>query len=149
MEITNICCSTSSTEIIHLGRPRPINHNRPLKSSSSSSRSSSRWKSLWKKIMREKRKMGIFECNTVAATQVHLPGYDPKTYAKNFDQGLLWEEEPDLFSRSFSMRFAAPSRLINTSIFNKNNNNNINVINNRSVSDVGHAYHRDIVICVF
>ena len=36
--------------------------------------------------------------------------YDPTTYSKNFDQGMGWEE-PDNLSRSFSARFADPSRI--------------------------------------
>ena len=39
---------------------------------------------------------------------VHVP-YDPYTYSQNFDPGLA--TDPDNVSRSFSARFAVPSRI--------------------------------------
>lgn len=83
--------------------------------------------------MREKRKIRIFDCSTVHPSEVHLPGYDPHTYAQNFDQGLMWDDEPDSLSRSFSMRFAAPTTFKKRSV----------------ITDVGHDHHHDVVICVF
>ncbi|PON36002.1 hypothetical protein PanWU01x14_331630 [Parasponia andersonii] len=62
-----------------------------------------RWKMLWTKIMKEKRK--FFDCSS---SSVHVP-YDPYTYSQNFDQG--WAADPDNLSRSFSARFAVPSRI--------------------------------------
>ncbi|OMO66774.1 hypothetical protein COLO4_30383 [Corchorus olitorius] len=64
-----------------------------------------RWRMLWRKLMREKRK--IFDCSS--STRVHV-SYDPYTYAQNFDQGLM-SADPDDLSRSFSARFAVPSRV--------------------------------------
>ncbi|KAF8025562.1 hypothetical protein BT93_F2411 [Corymbia citriodora subsp. variegata] len=37
--------------------------------------------------------------------------YDPFTYAQNFDQGQTWAD-PDNLSRTFSARFAVPSRIL-------------------------------------
>lgn len=40
--------------------------------------------------------------------------YDPFTYSQNFDQGLNWESaDSDDLSRSFSARFAVPTRIFN------------------------------------
>lgn len=62
------------------------------------------WKVLWLKFKKEKRKM--FE-SAAASSQV---AYDPYTYSQNFDQGFAWDE-PDNVSRSFSVRFADPSKI--------------------------------------
>ncbi|KAK9281323.1 hypothetical protein L1049_004222 [Liquidambar formosana] len=67
-----------------------------------------RWRVLWRKIMKEKKKFFGSHSNLV-----HVP-YDPYTYSQNFDQGSTWAD-PDDLSRSFSARFAVPSR-----IFEKN-----------------------------
>lgn len=40
---------------------------------------------------------------------VQIP-YDVYTYSQNFDQGFA-RDEPDNLSRSFSVRFADPSRI--------------------------------------
>ena len=63
--------------------------------------------------------MRIFDCSAAHNAQVHVPGYDPYTYAQNFDQGLMWNDEPDSLARSFSMRFAAPTRLITTGFLDR------------------------------
>ncbi|XP_061359534.1 uncharacterized protein LOC133303621 [Gastrolobium bilobum] len=64
------------------------------------------WKTLWRKIKKEKRR--FFRSSPV----VHLQ-YDPWSYLQNFDDG--YSTDPDNVSRSFSARFAAPSK-----IFEKN-----------------------------
>ncbi|KAG5009349.1 hypothetical protein AAZX31_07G083300 [Glycine max] len=61
-----------------------------------------RWKVLWMKLKKEKKK--LFES---ASSPLQVP-YDPYTYSQNFDQGTA-KDEPDNFSRSFSVRFADPS----------------------------------------
>ncbi|KAM6585823.1 hypothetical protein CsatB_012825 [Cannabis sativa] len=69
--------------------------------------SGSRWKMLWTKIMKEKKK--FFECtSSSSSSQVHVP-YDFYTYSQNFDQGPA--TYPENVSRSFSARFAVPSRI--------------------------------------
>ncbi|KAK7349174.1 hypothetical protein VNO77_06330 [Canavalia gladiata] len=64
------------------------------------------WKTLWRKIKREKRR--FFRPSPVFHVQ-----YDPSSYLQNFDDGFSMD--PDNVSRSFSARFAAPSK-----IFGKN-----------------------------
>ncbi|KAK6944995.1 hypothetical protein RJ641_026097 [Dillenia turbinata] len=63
------------------------------------------WKVWWRKLLREKRR--LFEPQVGVAFQVP---YDPQSYELNFDQGLMLDE-PDSLSRSFSVRFADPSRI--------------------------------------
>nr|DAD44715.1 TPA_asm: hypothetical protein HUJ06_002945 [Nelumbo nucifera] len=71
---------------------------------SSSHRSTTpRWRVLWRRIMKEKKK--IF----YSSSPLQVP-YDAYSYSQNFDQGSAWTE-PDNLSRSFSARFADPSRI--------------------------------------
>nr|GLL17766.1 hypothetical protein A4A49_08815 [Ipomoea trifida]GMC53551.1 hypothetical protein A4A49_08815 [Ipomoea batatas] len=61
------------------------------------------WRLVWRKIKKEKRRM--FECsNSTRFT------YDPYSYSQNFDQGSFPADSDEL-SRSFSARFAMPSRI--------------------------------------
>ncbi|KAK9102621.1 hypothetical protein Sjap_019875 [Stephania japonica] len=64
-----------------------------------------KWRWFWKRIKKEKRR--IFDYPSSGPSQVP---YDPYTYSQNFDQGTAWTE-PDNLSRSFSARFADPSRI--------------------------------------
>lgn len=64
------------------------------------------WTTFWRKIKREKRR--LFS----ASPAVHAQ-YDPNSYSQNFDDG--YSNDPDNVSRSFSARFAVPSK-----IFEKN-----------------------------
>ena len=66
-------------------------------------RSKPKWITFWKKFRRERKK--IF--SSPVAFQA---SYDPDEYSQNFDQGTGWAE-PDNLSRSFSARFADPSRI--------------------------------------
>ncbi|GMI86153.1 hypothetical protein HRI_002284600 [Hibiscus trionum] len=63
------------------------------------------WRMLWRKLMREKK---MFDCSSGARPSV---SYNPYTYAQNFDQGFMSAADPDDLARSFSARFAVPSRL--------------------------------------
>ncbi|WRX35415.1 hypothetical protein QQP08_027902 [Theobroma cacao] len=84
----------SGTETITLGRSysqRGKDASRP------------KWRTFWKKFRRERKK--IF--SSPVAFQA---SYDPDEYSQNFDQGTGWAE-PDNLSRSFSARFADPSRI--------------------------------------
>jgi len=65
-----------------------------------------RWRKFWRKMKRGKRR--LFR----ASPAVHAQ-YDPNSYSQNFDDG--YSNDPDNLSRSFSARFAVPSR-----IFEKN-----------------------------
>ncbi|KAK3028337.1 hypothetical protein RJ639_037799 [Escallonia herrerae] len=62
------------------------------------------WRLVWRKIKREKRR--LFYCSSSSQFT-----YDPYTYAQNFDQGSSWDGPDELFCRSFSARFAVPSRI--------------------------------------
>lgn len=68
------------------------------------SSASSRWRGLWRRIMKGKRRI----LNSSAPQ--HVP-YDAYSYAQNFDDGSSWIE-PENLSRSFSARFADPSRIL-------------------------------------
>ncbi|KAJ7962980.1 5-methyltetrahydropteroyltriglutamate--homocysteine methyltransferase [Quillaja saponaria] len=63
-------------------------------------------RTLWRKLMNEKKR--LFD----SSTPFHVP-YNPSSYSRNFDDGS-WID-PDNVSRSFSARFAVPSR-----VFEKN-----------------------------
>ncbi|KAJ8479598.1 hypothetical protein OPV22_023325 [Ensete ventricosum] len=63
----------------------------------------SRLRGLWRRIVRGKRRVSISSPNPMRVS------YDPYTYAQNFDEGSA-SVEPDNLWRSFSARFAAPSR---------------------------------------
>ncbi|KAI7980370.1 hypothetical protein LOK49_LG13G00492 [Camellia lanceoleosa] len=100
MDIRHWC--NPGTRSIRLGRRyaelEPANLSVPVRSRRPM------WKLLWRRFLKEKRKM--FD------SSVHMQApYDEDTYAQNFDQGLIWDE-PDGLSRSFSARFADPSRIL-------------------------------------
>ncbi|CAK8574732.1 unnamed protein product [Lathyrus sativus] len=59
-------------------------------------------KTLWRKIKREKKRK-----NFRSSSHVFL--YDPSSYLQNFDDG--YSTDPEYVSRSFSARFAAPSKI--------------------------------------
>ena len=65
----------------------------------------SRWRILWRKFKKEKKK--LFNRSSSLG---HVPSYDPYTYSQNFDHGSMWTD-PDNHCRSFSARFAVPSRI--------------------------------------
>ncbi|GKV03379.1 hypothetical protein SLEP1_g15688 [Rubroshorea leprosula] len=67
-------------------------------------RARARWRIFWTKITREKKK--IF-CSPGATFQ---SSYALDEYSQNFDQEMSWAE-PDNLSRSFSARYANPSRI--------------------------------------
>ncbi|KAJ8773596.1 hypothetical protein K2173_005842 [Erythroxylum novogranatense] len=70
-----------------------------------------RWQVFWRKINREKKK--IFTAPTTTTTNFHA-SYEPDDYFQNFDPGTGWTE-PDNLPRSFSARFADPSRILQKS----------------------------------
>ncbi|XVF34809.1 hypothetical protein REPUB_Repub18cG0090600 [Reevesia pubescens] len=102
MNIRNWCNSGCKT--VCLGRGY---HEIGAVNSSTSTTGSNKvkWKVLWMKFKKEKRR--IFESDHHQVQQVP---YDPYTYSQNFDQGFA-RDEPDNLSRSFSVRFADPSRV--------------------------------------
>ncbi|CAN4086783.1 unnamed protein product [Withania somnifera] len=70
------------------------------------SRSSKRpiWRFLWRKIRKEKRR--VSDCSSSMRFT-----YDPHTYSQNFDDQSSVFAADDELSRSFSARFAVPSRI--------------------------------------
>jgi hypothetical protein len=64
-------------------------------------------KTLWKKIKREKKRRSFRSSSRVFV-------YDPSSYLQNFDDG--YSTDPDNVSRSFSARFAAPSKIFEKNI---------------------------------
>ncbi|TKY60900.1 hypothetical protein E2542_SST18003 [Spatholobus suberectus] len=92
----------NSGRTIQLGKcPSAIEH---VNSPSANGATKLRWKLLWMKLKKEKKK--LFE----SASPFQVP-YDQYTYSQNFDQGTALDE-PDNLSRSFSVRFADPSRVL-------------------------------------
>ncbi|KAF0916088.1 hypothetical protein E2562_000697 [Oryza meyeriana var. granulata] len=71
-----------------------------------------RLRGLWRRILRENKKR-ILLCATgcVPASAAARVPYDAYSYAQNFDDGAAWVE-PENLSRSFSARFAVPSRVL-------------------------------------
>ncbi|XP_061343827.1 uncharacterized protein LOC133289840 [Gastrolobium bilobum] len=100
MDIKSCCNSGNRTRTIQLGC-NEIEHVNCLSATGSPKL---RWKMLWMKLKKEKKK--LFVC----ASPLQVP-YDPYTYSQNFDQGTALEE-PENLSRSFSVRFADPSRVL-------------------------------------
>lgn len=75
-----------------------------------------RLRGLWRKIVREKKRIllcttGCVPVGGSSAVAASREPYDAYSYAQNFDDGAAWVE-PDNLSRSFSARFAVPSRVL-------------------------------------
>ncbi|KAJ7966002.1 Protein kinase, catalytic domain-containing protein [Quillaja saponaria] len=92
--------SNSGTQSIHLGR----SYTQTSYRKSNYDRSKPVWQILWRKIRREKKK--VFSSPSALESS-----YDQEAYSQNFDQGTGWME-PDNLPRSFSARFADPSRIL-------------------------------------
>ncbi|CAI8601188.1 unnamed protein product [Vicia faba] len=80
-----------------------------------------RLKTLWRKIKRERNRR-IFR----TSSPVFL--YDPSSYLQNFDDG--YSTDPDNVSRSFSARFAAPSKFFEKNI--------IQVMDDEDILEINH-----------
>uniref|UniRef100_A0ACD5VG62 Uncharacterized protein n=1 Tax=Avena sativa TaxID=4498 RepID=A0ACD5VG62_AVESA len=89
----------------------------PSAASASASASSrgrgTKLRGLWRKIVREKKRILLCTtgCIPVAPSAPSREPYDAYSYAQNFDDGAAWVE-PENLSRSFSARFAVPSRAL-------------------------------------
>jgi hypothetical protein len=70
-----------------------------------------RLRALWRRVVREKKRILLCSTGCVPAPHRDREPYDAYSYAQNFDDGEAWVEEPDNLSRSFSARFAVPSRV--------------------------------------
>ncbi|KAI4316164.1 hypothetical protein L6164_024170 [Bauhinia variegata] len=94
-----------TSQTIKLGRSYTRPRNRSYSPSSYDS-TKPLWQMIWRKIRGDKRKVfSSSVTNTMEGT------YDAETYSRNFDQGMGWME-PDNLSRSFSARYADPSRIL-------------------------------------
>lgn len=80
--------------------------NMAAAASTSGSKAQSIWRILWRKLQKEKKK--VF-CYYSSSPVVHFT-YDPYAYACNFDKGSMLNDVDDI-SRSFSARFAVPSKI--------------------------------------
>nr|XP_027190284.1 uncharacterized protein LOC101510277 [Cicer arietinum] len=67
------------------------------------------WQKIWRKMKRNKKK--VFNSSSPTSSTVDDGVYDEETYSMNFDQGTGWME-PDNLPRSFSARYADPSRIL-------------------------------------
>ncbi|CAN0907019.1 hypothetical protein LINGRAHAP2_LOCUS24575 [Linum grandiflorum] len=57
--------------------------------------------------------LGAVTCTSATLMQQHQQqAYDADDYSKNFDQGMGWDDSDDYLPRSFSARFADPSRIL-------------------------------------
>ncbi|CAL1373505.1 unnamed protein product [Linum trigynum] len=113
----------ASSTTIYLGRSKSVHHHQSSSSSPAGGGYSRRpagrggniWQALWRKINRRKR--SIFRaatCTSTATVATLHSAYEPEEYSMNFDQGTGWAE-PDNLPRSFSARFADPSRILQRS----------------------------------
>ncbi|KAK7410350.1 hypothetical protein VNO78_01067 [Psophocarpus tetragonolobus] len=92
------------TQNIRLGRSYTKPHYRSY-SPSTYDGTKTVWQMLWRKLKRSSDKKVFSSPTTMDGV------YDPEAYSMNFDQGTGWME-PDNLPRSFSARFADPSRIL-------------------------------------
>ncbi|GAB2219770.1 hypothetical protein Droror1_Dr00007407 [Drosera rotundifolia] len=99
-----MCCSCDPGTL-RLSKSCGFNHAEAVKLmnyGSSSHETATVWKRMiWKRLKLDKKK-GF-------GSTADAPCYNANTYSQNFDHGFVWDE-PDCLSRSFSMRFACPSK---------------------------------------
>ncbi|XP_060211526.1 uncharacterized protein LOC132638770 [Lycium barbarum] len=69
------------------------------------------WKNLWKKWSKEKKEKKKSRLESSRSVHVQVPCYDEYTYSQNFDKGFSLDE-PDHLFKSFSVRYADPSKLL-------------------------------------
>ncbi|KAK1396883.1 hypothetical protein POM88_006746 [Heracleum sosnowskyi] len=82
------------------------------------SKSLPKWKVMWMKLIKEKNKM--FQRSVHNHQQ--QPPYDEYNYSQNFDQGSIADsDEPDILSRSFSVRNCSAFEGIHTKKRNRLN----------------------------
>ncbi|XP_020216282.1 uncharacterized protein LOC109800017 [Cajanus cajan] len=106
MDVKKNCFGSRSqrTQNIRLGRSNTKPHYRSY-SPSSYDGTKTVWQMLWRKLKISDKKKVFDSPNTMDGV------YDQETYSMNFDQGTGWME-PDNLPRSFSARFADPSRIL-------------------------------------
>ncbi|KAL6559874.1 hypothetical protein OROGR_004991 [Orobanche gracilis] len=85
---------------------RFVSYHNPVPSVRRSKAPLSLWTQLWRKMMKREKKITSRSSNPTKSA------YDEYTYSQNFDPGSVWAAvDPDDLSRSFSARFAVPSRI--------------------------------------
>ncbi|KAL8216583.1 hypothetical protein R6Q57_023420 [Mikania cordata] len=87
----------------HKSRSCSLQLGRNYSLKESSFRSEPKWKSFWRKIMKNKKKINKKEM------MCFVYSYNLKEYMQNFDDGFERGND-DVLCRSFSARFANPSR---------------------------------------
>ncbi|CAI9114104.1 OLC1v1014744C1 [Oldenlandia corymbosa var. corymbosa] len=105
------CCGCCCWSRRHSSRDYDRFESDNVKPSRRSSKPSTWTQQLLRKIKREKKRMMESKSN---ATSMRF-SYDPFSYSQNFDQGFTWAD-PDDLSRSFSARFAVPSRIFDKDV---------------------------------
>ncbi|GMN50506.1 hypothetical protein TIFTF001_019665 [Ficus carica] len=107
MEIRKWCSSSHNRRSIRLGQ----DYNSDEFS----------WRVFWSKFKREKIMMRMRKIffHSSAVNPRRLVPYDPCSYSQNFDRGFAWDDHhdhefdgEDNLSRSFSFRFADPSKIL-------------------------------------
>ncbi|KAL8043166.1 hypothetical protein ABFX02_09G100500 [Erythranthe guttata] len=104
----NVCWPRSYSSLRY---DRFVSYNNNMPPLTRSSSKAPIWMQLWRKLKREKKR--IFQCNNNNSNNSSMRfTYDAYSYSQNFDdnQGSVWAD-PDNVSRSFSARFAVPSRI--------------------------------------
>ncbi|XP_010526121.1 PREDICTED: uncharacterized protein LOC104803771 [Tarenaya hassleriana] len=101
----NVSFSSSSSyrEVIVLGNNKSCREQRGS-SDDASKRLRFSWKVIWRKMMMMKGTSAFSR-----SSSVKVASYEPSDYWLNFDQGS-GSHEPENLSRSFSSRFADPTR---------------------------------------
>ncbi|MED6183070.1 hypothetical protein PIB30_034733 [Stylosanthes scabra] len=103
-----MCCNEANTN-------KHANSSMPLSAIGSSKL---RWKVLWMKL-KKKKKLFDYSSSSASSSSQHIQvPYDPYTYSQNFDHGNA-KDEPDNLSRSFSARYAQPSKVTNAIVNHK------------------------------
>ncbi|MCD7453565.1 hypothetical protein HAX54_021362 [Datura stramonium] len=87
---------------------RFVSYKLPPVSSTSNKKAPPIWRFIWRKMKKEKKK--LFERSNSKSLMRPFT-YDPNSYSQNFDQGSSVLADSQDFSRSFSARFAVPSRV--------------------------------------
>ncbi|KAK7384895.1 hypothetical protein VNO78_30598 [Psophocarpus tetragonolobus] len=97
---SNTTTTTTTIQSIRLGR----SYTKPHYHSNRDDGTKPMWKMLWRKFKRDhhKKTKGFGSMEGI---------YDPESYSMNFDHGTGWME-PDNLPRSFSSRYADPSRIL-------------------------------------
>ncbi|CAL5439814.1 unnamed protein product [Camellia sinensis] len=73
------------------------------------------WIMMWRKIKKPNKNKRMIKKKSFEHSTTMKFSYDPNTYSQNFEEGSIWDDLDDGLSRSFSARFAVPSRIFQKS----------------------------------